>query len=523
MAYKGTIPSEFNILGDAYTKFLSKSVKKTTERDEIISEILYHDEIQKEYIRRAIVEDGDMIVAAKLLGLFVRPHHLMMIKFFEHLRSINKTSGLLMAPRGSGKSTICDFVYNFIKGLQDPVNNTMLIVSHTEGQSKSFLSAIKGFYVKPQVVEIFGDMRGDTWAEKSADLKGKDKSLKENSFNITGVDSAVVSKHYKLITVDDMVDEENSSSEILIEKTHRYYYKSILPCLKPGCELRGLGTRYSPDDIYGHWMKKDPMFMNSFMIIPAVIDKETGDPVDMEQDEKGKFFVPANATVFDPVGFPEEKLIERRSGMTAGDFDSQYQNQTDVLRGDIFNVDKFNYYDEDPFQLISKHDLIVGVGVDLAVSKDAKNDEFALVVTGAIRKTMEFYVLHYLSGRFNLFQQMKLIKDMFDTWDPVHTYIESNAYQAILEGALNITFPDVRTKAIYTTKDKITRANALSVYYDRNQVFHRKNRSAKLDMQLGGFPHKKLKDLFDALYFSIFGIMKFAGKRKRRTSEPGLF
>lgn len=520
---KSNLPESFSILSEAYTKFLTKSVHKATEKDEIISEILYRDELQREYIRRLIIDEGDMIVAMRLLGLDVRQHHLLMINFFEHLREIKKTSGLLLAPRGSGKSTACDFVYNFIKGLQDPVNHTTLLVSHTEEQSKDFLSAIKGYYEKDQVKEIFGDMKGDTWAATAANLKGKDPGLKEKSFNITSVDSATVSKHYKLIMCDDMVDEENSSSELLLDKTINYFYKSVLPCLKPGSELRCLGTRYSPDDIYGHWMKNDPMFKNSYMIIPGVFDKETGETVDLEQDEDGEFFVPNNATVFDPEGFPEELLLERRSGMTAGAFDSQYQNQTDILRGDIFNVDKFNYYTEDPVKLVGDYDLIVGMGVDLAATQDSKNDEFAIVVTGAVRKTFEFYVLDYLAGRFNLYKQIQLIKEMFDIWEPVCTFIESNAYQAVLDTAVNISFPDVRTKKIYTTKDKITRAEALSVYYDKGKVYHRHNRSAKLDAQLGGFPRKKLKDLFDALYFSIFGTIRHAGRKKRRTKEPGLF
>jgi len=61
------------------------------------------------------------------------------------------------------------------------------------------------------------------------------------------------------------------------------------------------------------------------------------------------------------------------------------------------------------------------------------------------------------------------------------------------------------------------------VYYERHKVYHRKGRSAKLEGQLTGFPHLKLKDLFDSLYIAVWGALRGSRRRSRRTKEPGLF
>jgi phage terminase large subunit-like protein len=112
---------------------------------------------------------------------------------------------------------------------------------------------------------------------------------------------------------------------------------------------------------------------------------------------------------------------------------------------------------------------------------------------------------------------------MYDKYDPVRTFVEANAYQNVLQATVAEEFPDIRIHPVFTVQDKITRARALQPYYERGQIFHRKNRSAKLEGQLTGFPHVKLKDLFDAEYFAIFGAMRGGRRRAPRKEEPGLF
>lgn len=503
-------------------KMEASSVTIPGLKDQLIKAILEADEVQTEMIRRAVLIEDRLDVLMRLLGFDVRPHHQTYIDFFHRIKKRGRKYGMLLGPRGSGKSTACDICYAIMRVLQNR-NINVLIASRTGDQAKAFLAAIKGNLEKLEKLEIFGKLVGDKWDETAASIHGREVGQKEHTFHIAGADGAVVSKHFELIICDDLVEEKNAKTDTGRETVLRFFYKSLLPCLKAGGEMRVLGTRYHPEDLYGYLQEKDPNFRHTIFVMPGVFDKTTGEYADLIQNDDGSFSLPENATTWDPEGFPVDELLKRREGMPHGDFEAQYQNRIEFLRGDYFTSDWFQYYDQDPAALVEELDLVVWMGVDLAASLKRSADEFAIVVVGITKKTFEIYVLDYIAGRFSFNKQKQHLKDMFDVWDPVRTFVESNAYQSVLESTAKEEFPDVRTLPIWTTEDKITRATAFQLYYERGQVFHRKNRSAKLEGQLTGFPHVKLKDLFDGLYIAVWGAMRGGRRRGRRTEEPGLF
>lgn len=513
---------QYDVLSPEYLAALRNKGIKPTQRDELIAEVLAFDEMQKEIIRRAVIEESRLDVLMKILGYRVAPHHMAFIKFMLGCRARGIKRGMLLGPRGCGKSTACNICDSIMLVLQDPDTN-ILIASRTADQAKAFLSAIKGNLVKPQFVELFGDLKGEKWDETAIDIAGREPGPKEHTFHIAGADGAVVSKHFRVIKCDDLVEEKNAKTESARSTVMKFFYKSMMPCLRPGGELWVYGTRYHPDDIYGHLKENDPNFKNAVMIFPAVFDKDTGESVDLEQKEDGAFAVPENAIVWDEEGFSSVELCARRQGMTHGDFAAQYQNEIDVLRGDYFDSDDFQYYTETPEALVRSYDLRVWMGVDLAASEKTTADEFAIVVVGVEPKSLAVYVLDFFSGRLSFIKQKEMLVEMYDRWDPVRSFVESNAYQAVMQSTTVEEFPDIRVLPLYTTQDKITRAMALSVYYERHQIYHRKGRMAKLEGQLTGFPHLKLKDLFDALYFAVWGAVRGGRRRSRRTKEPGLF
>lgn len=476
------------------------------------------DKGRTEYIRRLIIEESRLDVLMKLVGYRAPAHQLMINKFFN-----GRTYGLVLAPRGSGKSTSANICYAVMRALQNR-DIRILIASRTMQQAQSFLSEIKSNLLKPALQEIFGELKGDKWDETQADIAGRTQNPKEHTFTIAGADGAVVSKHFDIIIADDLVELRNSRTETQRSHLLRFFYTSLLPTLRPNGELRVLGTRYHPEDLYGYLVDNDPNFKNSFLIIPAVFHKETGEMMDLLQDERGRFYAPPEATCYDPEGYPMKKIIERRSSMPLSDFECQYQNRTAFMSGNYFKAVWFRHYDDDPVRMIKKYDLSVWMGVDLASSQKDDADEFAIVVIGIIPRIFEIYVLYEHAARLTFTEQKKLLVDINDMFNPLRVFVEANAYQAVLESTVSTEWPDVPTRPIWTTKDKVTRARAMQLYYERRQVFHRKGRMSALEQQLTGFPDLKLKDRVDALFFAINGALQ-GGARKRRPpeKEPGLF
>lgn len=489
-----------------------------TRRDSLIESIMDLDESRHEMIRRLVIDDSRLDVLMKLLGYRAPPHQMMLNSFL-----VGKQFGMVLAPRGSGKSTACDFCYAIMRSLQDR-NIRILIASRTIEQAKDFLSEIKSNLEKEVLTEIFGSLKGKKWDETRADINGRTHHTKEHTFTIAGADGAVVSKHFDLIIGDDIVEDKNSRTEGQRKQLLKFFYRSMLPCLRPDGEMRILGTRYHPEDLYGHLIKNDPMFKENWFVLPAIYDRQTGEAVDLEQDKNGNFYAPRGSTGYDPKGFPLKKLLQRRGSMTLADFECQYQNRISFMDGDYFKSDWFQYYDEDPMTLVTKLDLAVWMGVDLAISLKDDADEFAIVVIGIVPGTFDIYVLDFFSAKLTFKRQQSEMIRLYDKWNPVRSFVESNAYQSALTSTTIEEFPDIRAVQIYTTKDKSTRARALQLYYERSQMFHRKGRSAKLETALVGFPNVKLKDLFDALFFAVNGALQGAARKRRKAEdEPPLF
>lgn len=507
----------------AYREFLTYKVDgqfggdyaQAVERDSLIDSIMDLDRQSDEVLRRLIVEESRLDILMRVLGYDVREH---IIAIDDWIRG--RRFALLLAPRGSGKSTAFDICDNILRALQNR-NIRILIGSRTLEQASSFLSEIKGALQNENLVRLFGDLVGDKWDETQADIAGRTKRSKEHTFTASGADGAVVSKHFDVIKADDLCEEKNSRTEGQRELIIRYFYRSLMPCLRPGGSMWVIGTRYHPEELYGYLQTNDTNFGKSVFVMPAVFNAE-GEATDLEQDAAGNWYVPIGSRIWDPVGYPEEELLTRRAGMPLADWETQFQNRTTALAGHVIHNEWIVEYDEEPHELVRKLDLSVWMGIDLAASLKASADEFAIVVLGITKSLGEYYVLHTIAGKYSLEQQFQLAVENFDEWDPVMTFVEANAYQAVFESTLRTEWPDIRTRPVYTTQDKMTRVRTMEIYFNRQRVYLRKGRMSKLHGQLTGFPEQKLKDLVDALYFCFAGAL--GGRaRKKRKREPKLF
>jgi hypothetical protein len=194
------------------------------------------------------------MVALKHPDFFVRnvlcyeftPFH---ARWFSFQNTHSET--LILAPRGHGKSTICTVAYSLWKLLRNP-DTRILIVSNTAEQADALSGEIRLQTETNETLRtLFGDLRDGAWRAGRFTIAGRTRICKEASVTSVGVDGAVVSRHYEMIILDDIVDEENASGAHARAKLATWYAKVLLPCLEPESELHVLGTRYHPRDLYG--------------------------------------------------------------------------------------------------------------------------------------------------------------------------------------------------------------------------------------------------------------------------------
>ncbi len=204
---------------------------------------------EEETDRQSALEHPELF-ATRVLGYQMLDFHR---RWFDFQRANNET--LILAPRGHGKSTICTIAYSLWKLLRD-VHTRILIVSNTASQADALAGEIKmQTEVNRQLRALWGERRGGTWRRNEFTLAGRTRIRKEASVTALGVEGAVITRHYEVIILDDVVDEENSSTRHGRAKLATWFAKVLLPCLEPGGELHLLGTRYHPGDLYSKWAR----------------------------------------------------------------------------------------------------------------------------------------------------------------------------------------------------------------------------------------------------------------------------
>jgi predicted phage terminase large subunit-like protein len=460
-----------------------------------------------EWIRRQVIEKNRIdILAGAVLGLDVKPFHVEMMRFqFRHPDSLQ------LVFRGAGKTTTCTVTKTIHYLLKNP-NFRLLIVSKTANHAKGILKEVKNhFETNVRLTEIFGAYydakKMKKWDETEIEVLPRTIPAKEASVTTIGVGGQVVGKHYDAIISDDLVDEENSRTKLQRDKLRQWNYSSLDPTLEPPddiCEHRGehhrLGTRYHYDDLWGHFVANE--LKEHHQIIRA-----------LSPDGQSPW----------PEKFSPEFFMSKRKKGGLIIFNAQYQNDTEAMKGEIFQFDDCQRIPSTSYPDVTG--LRVYMGVDLAISEDEKADKFAIVVIGITPDRSAHYVLDFYEGQLRFTAQTSKIVEYAKRWDPIRIAIETNQYQEAqyqrlkdFEGEARGF--DLRLKPVQTSKDKITRAWKLSSIFEDKKVYFKDIEQDLLVEHMVLFPNHRYKDLFDAFDLAI--LASKLKKRKRRDQEPGV-
>lgn len=162
----------------------------------------------------------------------------------------NTKRKLIILPRGTFKSSICDIAYPIWRLLNNP-NERILIDSELFGNSKTFLREIRAYLEDPKITQYFGDFKTtDDWTQSSITIKQRTKPYKESSITCGGVGTTKVGQHYSIIIGDDYNSPSNSDTSEGLEKVIRHYrYNQSI--LDPDGTMVIVGTRYSTRDCIG--------------------------------------------------------------------------------------------------------------------------------------------------------------------------------------------------------------------------------------------------------------------------------
>ncbi|MFN8179081.1 MAG: phage terminase large subunit [bacterium] len=378
--------------------------------------------------------------------------------------------------------------------LRNP-NIRILIVSSTQQVAEGFLREIKShFELNARLLDAFGHFANEAkWDQREILVRPRTSSAKESTVTCVGIEGPVASRHYDLILCDDLVVEENARTEVQREKVKTWYYRTLLPCLEPDGRLYVIGTRYNYLDLYG-WLLKNEL-ANRHQVIRAIAE---------------------DGTTPWPEKFSIEDLEEKRRVMGSAIFATQYQNDVELMKGDVFKETWFRYYETPPDWTRCEH----WIGCDPAATKadvvlsgrKATSDYWTIVVGARVKDDRgeygrEVYVREIWRARCTKQEYIDRLRAMDEAYRPREVLVESVAAQEYLAQDLERLMP---VRRVERTRDKVSRAYSLQPFFENGQIlFPAKHLQGDVDVwqalqdELILFPSAEHDDLFDALQTTV--------------------
>lgn len=486
---------------DHLIRKMNRENQAIRKRDKLLELMDTQNKIKNEILRKQIIENNRIdLLCTEVLGYKLYPFHQKLMSF-----QYGKKKTLTLAPRDSGKSTICNYTKIIHEILKNP-DIRIAMVSNTQTQAEGFLKEVKNHLESNiRLIEIFGKQIGKKWDTKEIIVAGRKSKEKESTITCVGIGSALVSKHFDLIMADDLVNEESARTELQRERQRTYFYQTLYPTAEPHTEMHLLGTRYHYLDLWGHFIGDTQYegageFKENYLRIKALTeDPETGEYISFWPE---KYNVPA--------------LFEKRRNMGTILFNAQLQNDTKAMQGEIIKDEYFRYYDKFPTG------LKIITGVDLAVGQTKKSNKFAKVTIGFDVKTKNVFIKSYYERRALTprEQRKKIIKDAGEE-SPFAIGIESNAYQA--SAAIDVKYidPTLNVKKVYTKLDKKSKGWKVAALFEAGRIhLHLLHRKIKDHFLLFDGEEGGEDDLFDAFYNAV-DLVLFK-KLKKPRKEPGL-
>lgn len=424
------------------------------------------------------------------------PFHKTLMKF-----QADNMNSLIMAPRGFGKSYVCNTIWTLTQILRDS-NVTMAIITSTQKQSLAFVKEIKDMLTSNVIVEIFGDLKGSKWSETGFTVK-RDYVQKENTVDVGSFTASgnLISMHYKYIVLDDAVSFENSLTPGQRDKFKQFINNVVMPLrttskIKPDYgSIKAIGTFYNTEDWYAEKCKDKNGMFKVLRVKSIYKDPVTGEECSV---------CPEMKTI--------EILKQQRREMGTISFGMQYQMVCKLVGSKLFNSKHLHYFKDyyikkdGNFYIKSENleekdsKLDIYIGVDLAISQKNDADDFVLTVIGVDRFHNRFYVLDVNGGKYSFNKQKELIKYYYNLYPVIRIGVESVGYQqAMLQ---ELEEEGIPVYPIKTTKSKEARMAVLSAVWERDEIslYERLGDNGdKLIKQLYAFPNGTHDDFADSL------------------------
>jgi len=427
--------------------------------------------------------------------------------------SDGKRRKLGLVPRDHLKTSIWTIADTVRRIARNP-NIRVLIGNETATNASHFLRRIESVFERsimfqwlfPEVIPDF--TKNKKWSETEM-LVPRQVDYPESTVETIGVGGAVVSRHYKLIKLDDLVGKEASESPDVMNKTIDWYQYCESLLESPKDEIHAYGTRWAHNDLY-RWIEDNE---DVDIFFRSVLD-DLSLPIWPER-------------------FDEDELKRIKRKMGSFKYSCQYLNRPYDPESASFHESWLRWYrlgsnagglvvEPESGAAIPLSSMRRFMRVDPAISERSGSARSAVVVDAVAADTRVF-LLESWAERGQPMQMIDKIFELHQKYDVESVGIEAVAYQRILKPVIEaeaerrgvwINVVELRPDA---RQRKDNRIRGIQPYLERGLIWVRKDQEDFLE-EYREFPVGKTVDVLDAF---AYGPHQWGTPDENPESEDG--
>ena len=366
----------------------------------------------------------------RFLDHVIQPHQKPWVNFAEK----TKHRGILLAPRGHGKTTTINYIWLSWVIANHP-DWRILLISHSKDMAQSFSMAVRNVMENPELQEEFDFKESTPWRANSWRL---DKSPQSKpTLECKGAMGRMTGWRGDMIIFDDLL-EFSTDSEANRTKLDNWRKQSVIPALDTHKldKIIVVGTRKRIDDWYGELLNSslyDSRVDRAFRNKNYLKDESAKPLASHFYDEHGKV-----------VGewWTREALLRRREEIGALKFEQEYMNNPAPPEGLMLKYDWLRFYDNLPTH--GHLDFYAGIDPSAGASTDKRTSFLALCIVAYDRIYNKIYVVDFYRGKHSPKEQVRICCDYLNKYDAMKKiYVEAvfeytHVYKALRDIYLNV-------------------------------------------------------------------------------------
>ena len=429
-------------------------------------------------------------------------------KFSEQVANKESPRLMLFMPPRHGKSTLASVAFPAWHLGRHP-DHEFISCSYSGSLAMSFSRKVRQLLREPVYKNVFEKSRLD----KDSQSIESWQTTQGGGYVAAGVGGGITGKGANVLVIDDPVkNREDAESDNNRAATWDWYTSTAYTRLSPGGGILVILTRWHDDDLAGRLLKQAEDGADQWEVIryPAIAE------IDENFRKQGESLHPERYNV--------DALEQIRKAIGPRDWSALYQQNPVSDEGDYFSRDMIRYYEYDE---IDTAELNYYCAWDLAIGQRDRNDYSVGIVVG-IDEYDNLYVVDVVRGKYDGFELVEQILDLYETWRPGIVGIERGHIEMALgpflqkrtreRGLSEAYFKDLKVGR----RDKEARARAIQGRMQQGMVYFPKDAvwTGTMVAELLRFPNGAHDDQVDALAWIGLMMTEFATFYERPEHVP---